>query len=39
LAHSFFRGREADLEEESSQEISDEASAMRAVEAPLCESS
>jgi hypothetical protein len=39
LAHSFFRVREADLEEESRQEISDETSAMKTVEAPLCESS
>jgi len=39
LAHSFYRVREADLEEESRQEISDETSAMKTVEAPLCESS
>jgi hypothetical protein len=39
LAHSFFRINRNNLEEESRQEISDETSAMRAVEAPLCESS
>jgi len=39
LAHSFFRINRNNLEEESRQEIGDETSAMRAVEAPLCESS
>jgi hypothetical protein len=39
LAHSFFRVSETGLEEESCQETSKESSAMRAVEAPLCESS
>jgi hypothetical protein len=39
LAHSFFRINQDDLEAGSRQEISDETSAMRVVEAPLCESS
>jgi hypothetical protein len=39
LANSFFQVGKDDLREGSRQEISDETSAMRAVEAPLCESS
>ena len=39
LDHSFFRINQNDLEEGSRQEISEETSAIRAEEAPSCESS
>ena len=39
LAHNFFRINQNDLEAESCEEISEETSALRTEEAPLCESS
>jgi hypothetical protein len=39
MAHSFFRINQNDVEDDNCQEISEETSAIREVEAPSCESS